>query len=71
MPSVLTLLSLVGPLIEGFQKGAPFVQGLIALFANHDIKIRDGAVTKMILEADALKAEIEAEIASRPVDPGK
>jgi hypothetical protein len=69
MPSVLTLLTLIGPLIEGFQKGKPFVDDLLALFRNHDVKIRDEAIARMIQEADIAKAEIEAEIAARAARP--
>jgi len=65
MPSFLTLVSLVGPLIEGFQKGAPFVKDLMALFANHDIAVRDEAIARMISEADSAKIEIDAEIEAR------
>lgn len=64
-----TLLTLIPALVEGFQKGKPFIDGLLGLFASHDIKVRDDAIAKMILEADAAKAEIQAEIDARAARP--
>lgn len=59
------LLAIFGAVTELINKGKPAVEGLFALLANHNIAVRDEAIVRMILEAEAAKAEIQAEIDAR------
>lgn len=66
MFSIGSIMAIFGAVTELIQKGRPAIEGLIALLGQHNITLRDESIAKMILEADVAKAEVEAEIASRP-----
>jgi len=65
MFSISSIMAIFGAVTELIQKGRPAIEGLIALLGQHDIKVRDEAIAKMLLESDAALQEIEAEIAAR------
>jgi len=65
MFSIGSIMAIFEAVTQLIQKGKPAIEGLRDLLATHDIKIRDEAIAKMILEADAAKAEIDAEITAR------
>lgn len=65
MFSIGSIMAIFGAVTELIQKGRPAIEGLIALLGEHNIVIRDESLAKMILEADAAKAEVDAEIAAR------
>ena len=69
MFSIGTIMAIFEAVTQLIQKGKPAIDGLIALLNTHDIKVRDEAIAKMVLEADAAKQEIEAEIAARAARP--